>query len=143
MAAAASSESPPPVLVSIGTPPFTCTVTAGGHTLTTDEPASLGGQDQRPDPYQVLLASLGSCKAITCTMYAQRKGWPLEAVHLALSHHRDGKPGRDPEHIDVEIQFEGGLDAEQRERLAEIADRCPVHRTITGELAVHTTHLTE
>jgi len=133
----------PPVLVSIGPTPYTCTVTAGGHDLTADEPEDLGGRDEGPGPYPLLLASLGTCKAITCSMYAGRKGWKLEAVHLALTHHRDGPPGKSPERIEVEIQFEGELTGEQREKLAEIADRCPVHRTITGELTVATTHVTE
>ncbi|MFG0305826.1 MAG: OsmC family protein [Phycisphaerales bacterium JB040] len=133
----------PPVLVSIGTTPYTCTVSAGGHEFVADEPEDLGGQDQGAGPYPLLLASLGTCKAITCTMYARRKQWPLEGVHLALTHHRDGPPGRAPERIEIEIQFEGDLSDEQLERLAEIADRCPVHRTITGELTIATAHVRE
>ncbi|MFT5424001.1 MAG: putative redox protein [Phycisphaerales bacterium] len=128
-----------PVLVSIGPTPYTCAVSAYGHTLTGDEPRAFGGQDRGPNPYGFLLTALGTCKAITCKMYAARKQWPLEDVHVALSHHRQGKA----ESIDVEIQFVGPLDRAQLERLAEIAERCPVHRTITGGLTINTTLVTE
>ncbi len=135
------------VVVSIGTTPYRTEVLAGGHALIADEPRSAGGADAGPGPYELLLASLGSCKAITLRMYADRKGWPLERVALSLRHSR--RHGADCEacdqteprldHIDVEVQLVGDLDDAQRARLLEIADRCPVHRTITGDLRVVST----
>ena len=92
----------------------------------------LGGADQGPSPYDLLLGSLGACKAITATMYAQRKGWPLTGVALTLTHTRLA----DHQRIDVDIAFEGDLTDEQRSRLKDIAGKCPVEKTLTGELRV-------
>lgn len=123
-----------PVTVRIGATPYLTSVRAGAHEIVADEPGELGGADEGPDPYGLLLASLGSCKAITVTMYARRKGWALEAVELELHHTReDGH-----ERIDASIRFEGDLSDEQRERLTQIAGKCPVEKTITGELRVRT-----
>ena len=98
----------------------------------TDEPGELGGADSGPDPYGLLLSSLGACKAITAMMYARRKGWALDAMELDLSHERaDGH-----ETIDVTFRLIGDLDDAQRARIIEIAGKCPVEKTITGELKV-------
>src|SRR5690606_19403052 len=101
-------------------------------------PAALDGSDLGPDPYELLLASLGSCIAITLRMYADRKGWPLEAVRLHLTHeavHADDAGGCERERravdaIETTLVLGGDLDDAQRARLVEIADRCPVHRTL-------------
>jgi len=124
-----------PVTVRIGETPYLTSIRAGMHELVADEPGSLGGADEGPDPYGLLLGSLGACKAITATMYARRKGWALRAVELELSHTREG----DHERIDVTVRFEGDLTGEQRERLMVIAGKCPVEKTITGDLRVHAT----
>ncbi len=134
------------VVVTIGTTPYRTEILAGGHALVADEPASLGGADEGPGPYELLLASLGACKAITLRMYADRKGWALERVAVSLRHsrrHADDCERCDEseprlEHIDVELQLVGDLDDAQRARLAEIADRCPVHRTIMSDLRIVT-----
>lgn len=124
-----------PVTVRIGEIPYLTSIRAGAHELVGDEPGSLGGGDEGPDPYGLLLGSLGACKAITATMYARRKGWALTGVELELSHTR----GADHERIDVQVRFEGDLTDEQRERLAVIAGKCPVEKTITGDLRINVT----
>jgi len=132
-----TSTQPDITTVEIGREPYTTSITTGNHTVTADEPGDLGGADKGPDPYGLLLSSLGACKAITVRMYADRKGWDLERVRLGLAHSRpEGRGG--PERIDVSISFEGDLDDDQRAKLKEIAGKCPVEKTITGELAVET-----
>jgi putative redox protein len=116
----------------------------GRHRLVADEPVQAGGADAGPNPYELLLMSLGACTAMTLRLYARRKQWPLERVAVRLSHSRihaedcaecETKTGF-IDRIEREIELKGPLDAEQRGRLMEIADRCPVHRTLTSEVNV-------
>jgi putative redox protein len=119
-------------------------IDAGAHTLYADEPIAAGGDDAGPNPYELLLAALGACTSMTLLMYARRKLWPLEDVAVTLSHRRDY--ARDCEDCDQQpvridmierrITLVGQLDAAQRARLLEIAEKCPVHRTLTGTIRV-------
>jgi len=121
--------------VTLGTEHYRTQVVTGGHTYFVDEPASMKGTDTAPDPYGMLLGSIGACKAITVRMYADRKGWPLESVRLDLEHSRPNGRGN-PELIEISLGFTGGLSDEQRARLKEIANACPVQKTILGEVAM-------
>lgn len=105
----------------------TCSIKAGRHEFVADEPIPLGGDDIGPAPYQLLKAALGACTAMTLRMYAERKKWPLDNVIVTLRHTRDANK---QSVFERDIQLIGELDAEQRERLLEIADRCPVHKTL-------------
>lgn len=125
---------------------FAQEITAGAHHLRSDEPVSAGGTDTGPTPYDLLLASLGSCTSMTIGMYARRKRWPLERVTVSLRHSRvhvedcaacDTKESRLTV-IDREISLEGPLGEDQRARLLEIANRCPVHVTLTSRMEIRT-----
>jgi len=125
---------------------FMLDVISDTHQWVADEPVRVGGKNTGPDPYEHLLASVGTCTAMTLRMYAQRKKWPLENASVTLRHLRehltdcetcDEKP-QQLDIIDRDIVLTGDLDDAQRSRLMEIADRCPVHRTLTGQLEIRT-----
>jgi len=125
---------------------LTQTARTGSHQMVIDEPLSLGGADIGPTPYDLLLTSLGACTAITLRLYAARKGWPLEDVEVSLSHDRihaedcvdcGARTGM-VDRIDRDIRIIGDLDEEQRQRLLQIADACPVHKTLSNEIHIVT-----
>jgi len=127
-----------------GTGTFTSSVKMGAHELVADEPESVGGDDRGPNPYDLLLASLGACTVMTLRMYARRKEWPVERIAVRLSHDKihakdceecETKTGY-IDRIEKDLTVEGDLDDAQRKRMLEIADRCPVHRTLTQEKRV-------
>lgn len=109
---------------------------ARGHRFPADEPAALGGGDSGPTPRELLLGALGACTTITLRMYAARKGWDLRSVEVDLAF--SGGERGEKDRIRRVIRLEGELDTEQRERLLEIAGKCPVHRTLEAGAAVET-----
>lgn len=134
------------VVVSSTAAPFEQVITAGAHRLIGDEPVASGGGDAGPNPYDLLLAALGSCTSMTVMLYARRKQWPLERVAVRLTHARvhaedcaDCEGGkRRLERIERRLTLTGPLNDEQKSRLLDIAEKCPVHRTLTGELDIRT-----
>jgi putative redox protein len=122
-------------------------ITLGRHVLVADEPASAGGDGAGPSPSELLLAALGTCTAMTLRVYAYRNGIKLRRAMVRLRHDRihaqdcaDCETGKGMlSEISRDIQLEGELDAEQRARLLMVADRCPVHRTLTSEIVIRTT----
>jgi len=121
-------------------------IVAGRHRLVADEPLDAGGLDGGPGPYDLLLAALGACTSMTVRLYADRKGIALRRVEVRLRHFRvyatdcaecEAREGM-VDHIDREITLDGDLTAEQRARLMDIADKCPVHRTLTSEINIRT-----
>jgi len=126
---------------------LTSDVLVGQHHFTADEPTDLGGNDFGPTPYGLLTAALGSCTAMTLRLYADRKGWDLREVMVHLNHNKTHKKdcesceSEGKAKIDVferEIALEGNLDEKQQARLLEIANKCPVHRTLEGKIEIET-----
>ncbi|MEK6405414.1 MAG: OsmC family protein [Acidobacteriota bacterium] len=121
-------------------------ITAGTHTFVADEPREAGGSAAGPDPYSLLLAALGACTAMTLQLYARRKEWPLEKVEVSLKHSRSHAEDCDDcatnqgkiELIERYISLTGQLNEEQKARLIEIAERCPVHKTLTSQISIKT-----
>jgi putative redox protein len=144
--AADASNNPPRVIVRGGSAGFAQEIEIGSHRLKGDEPLAFGGTDTGPSPYDFLLAALGTCTSMTISLYARRKGWPLENVTVSLHHSKihatdcaecETKVGR-IDRIEREIQLTGTLTSEQRAKLMEIADKCPVHQTLTSEINIRT-----
>ncbi|MFY0627729.1 MAG: OsmC family protein [Reichenbachiella sp.] len=116
------------------------------HLLFADEPKQVGGHDKGPSPYEYLLASLGSCTAMTLRLYADHKGWDLEEVKISLNHNKDYPTDcEDCENsaskidvIEKKIELIGNLDDPQKNRLLEIADKCPVHKTLNSSIEIRT-----
>ena len=135
------------VVASTGNGAFEQVLLDGRHTLIADEPKAVGGGDAGPGPYELLLMSLGSCTSMTVHMYAARKKWPLEQVVVRLRHSKvyadDCADCENPkamiDRLDRAIEFLGALDAEQRSRLLQIANQCPVHRTLSSKIDIKTT----
>jgi putative redox protein len=125
---------------------FAQRIEVGRHALLADEPVSDGGTDTGPSPYDLLLAALGSCTSMTVALYARRKQWPLQSVTVRLRHSKvhaadcescDSQEAR-LDRIERDIELIGALEQSQRARLLEIANKCPVHRTLTSKIDIRT-----
>jgi putative redox protein len=125
---------------------FTQKIDIGAHHLSADEPASYGGTDTGASPYDLILAALGACTSMTIGLYARKRGLPLEKVTVSLWHSKihakdcddcETKEGR-IDRIEMEIHLEGALTDEQRAKLMEVAEKCPVHQTLTHEINIKT-----
>lgn len=134
------------VVTGAGEGVFPHLISAHGHLLRADEPVEVGGGDSGPGPYDLLLAGLGACTAMTLRLYAARKKWPLANAQVTLHHAKihatdcaecETKAGM-LDRIERVVRLDGPLDAEQKARLLEIADKCPVHRTLTSEIRIET-----
>jgi len=141
-----SATDPTTVIVHGSAEGFAQTIAVGRHRLASDEPIDVGGTDTGPSPYDLVLAALGSCTSMTLALYARRKGWPLEAVTVRLQHSKvhaadceaaETKEGR-LDYIEREVELTGMLSEDQRARLLDIANKCPVHRTLMSEIHVET-----
>ena len=125
---------------------FAQSISVGGHAFAADEGSAEGGTGTGPNPYQLLLAALGACTSMTVALYARRKQWPLKRVRVQLAHSRVwtqdcAATPTQPAHferIERVIEFGGDLTEEQRRRLMEIAERCPIHRTLTSKIDIVT-----
>jgi putative redox protein len=137
----------PEVVVRSGPSGLRQEVEAGSHHWVADEPTSVGGTGEGPTPYDLLLGALGSCTSMTLRLYADRRKWPLEGVVVRLRHqrvHRDDcinceKQDASIERVERTLELKGPLSDEQRNRLLEIAERCPVHQTLQHKMDVRTT----
>ncbi len=134
------------VVVKSGLLRYSQNISVGSHVLHADEPGDSGGNDFGPNPYELLLAALGACTSMTVRMYAERKQWPLESVEVHLAHSKihaeecapcDTKEGM-LDRIDRDLEFAGPLTDEQKSKLLEIAQKCPVHRTLVSEIEIRT-----
>lgn len=138
------STHPPEVAIRGSAAGFTQEITIGSHRIFSDEPKAQGGENAGPSPYELLAAALGACTSMTLGMYARRKQWPLASVMVRLRHSKiHAKDCADCDtkdemldRIDRDIELTGDLTGEQREKLLEIADMCPVHRTLTRGMRI-------
>lgn len=132
------------VHVHLGDENYKTILNAGDHEVIADEPESSGGKDKGPDPYDLLLMSLGTCTVMTVRMYASRKKWPVDDIFMELRHFKDhAEDCRDCDEksskidrIEKEIMIKGDLSDEQLDRLLEISQKCPVHRTLLQDIEI-------
>ncbi|WP_300300065.1 OsmC family protein [Ferrovibrio sp.] len=122
-----------------GLGPYGQIIVAGRHVMSADESEALGGRDTGPDPFELVMSGLGACTAMTMRMYAERKKWPLVRSSVQVRHSKiTGADGKPLDRFERVITMEGDLSEEQRQRLLEIANRCPVHETLTRGSEVQT-----
>jgi len=141
-----ASAGPREVVVHGSATGFAQEITVGRHRLLADEPKEVGGTDTGPGPYDLLVAALGACTSMTVSLYARKRGWPLDAVTVRLRHSRvHAEDCADCETKDVmldrierDVELHGVLTEEQRARLLAIASKCPVHKTLTSEIDIRT-----
>ena len=127
--------------VLLGSTDYQCRVTDGHHHWLLDEPLEQGGGDTAHDPIAALLASLGSCSAITLRMYAHHKGWQLDEIAVAVQWEQKQENGEKTNHFSRDVRVRGPIDEAQRQRLQQIVQACPVSRILEGKSVVETTIL--
>lgn len=139
------SESDTAAIIGRSDEGFTTLIKTGKHYITADEPADVGGNDYGPSPYQLLSASLAACTAMTLRMYADKKKWDIDQIQVSVNHekrHVEDSQKQDNQakidHFDRKLDISGNIDDEQRRKLLEIADKCPVHRTLEGDIKIDT-----
>jgi uncharacterized OsmC-like protein len=141
-----AEQTEPQVIVRGTAADFSQKIEIGEHRMSADEPVSYGGTETGPSPYDLLLAALGSCTSMTIGLYARKRKWPLENITVSLRHFKihatdceecETKEGR-IDRIEMEIHLDGALSDEQRGKLLEIAEKCPVHQTLTSEINIKT-----
>ncbi|MFK0090127.1 OsmC family protein [Pseudomonas sp. NPDC090755] len=120
----------------LGEIPYSVNLSAGVNQWLADENQALGGRDSGPNPHQLLLSALGACTAITLSMYARRKAWPLQHIHVQLDITREEKTTPMDTAIKRVIELHGDLDASQRERLLGVANACPLHKLLSGNIVI-------
>ncbi len=139
-----AEQTEPPVIVRGTAADFAQKIEIGTHRIDADEPVSFGGTDSGPSPYDLILSALGACTSMTIGLYARKRRWPLEKITVSLRHSKihaqdceecETKEGR-IDRIELEIHLDGALTNEQRAKLMEIAEKCPVHQTLTSEINI-------
>src|SRR5262249_49493366 len=139
-----AEQTEPPVIIRGTAADFSQEIEIGAHQLNADEPVAFGGTDSGSSPYDLLLAALGACTSMTIGLYARKRGWPLKDITVSLHHAKihakdcddcETKEGR-VDRIWLDIHIEGSLTDEQRAKLVEIAEKCPVHQTLTHEINI-------
>jgi len=132
----------PKIHASIGLEPYVTHIAMRGHVITGDETHENGGKDLGPTPTELVLSGLAACTASTLKMYANRKDWPLEGVNVDISIHTvKHTDGTQTSHIKRVIQLEGQLTQEQKDRLIQIAEKCPIHRLLTNDVEIATSEI--
>lgn len=126
-------------IVSIGKENYSTKVTSSNHLFVADEPIELGGRDLGPSPFDLLNAALGTCTAITLKMYVDRKGWEVDEIKITVDLKQEKQGTETFSHYTQNIEVIGDLDEKQRERLLMMARKCPVHKTLKGEMEIETT----
>lgn len=124
------------ILVTIGNTPYTTTIKHRNNTLIADEPEELGGQDEGFNPPALLLSSLGSCKAMTVKMYADRKKWDLQEVNIKLSYEILKSELQQTTYIKCHVSLKGNLDKDQKDRLLQISEKCPIHKILSNPIII-------
>lgn len=131
-------DNPSRVIVTSTGTPWRVDISDGVHQWHGDEPKSLGGQDTAPAPAQLLCSALGVCTTITVQMYAARKQWPLTGIEVTVTMNLRGKPADGATELERRIRLDGALDAQQRERLLDVANKCPTHKILSGTIRIAT-----
>ncbi len=132
------------VKVTLGPTGFASQIDTGEHLFIADEPTTIGGDDLGPTPYDLLLSSLGACTAMTLRMYTNRKEWDLDGIEVLLDHRKEEDPNDPKQKIDIierTIKFKGLEDEEKKKRLLQIAEKCPVHKTLTSTTKIITKNI--